>query len=122
MLLLGVPPELRGCSSTTIRELAKFSERRSVRKGELLFEAGDGIDEHIFVLSGALQITKPRTDGAVNHVATVGAVRTCIALTVHLRSFLICGLTHAHMCCRLSTARARSSGNTQRCMYAGQRR
>ena len=59
-----------------IKKLASFSERRRSLPGEVLFDAGDGVDEHIFVLSGQLQITTPRTDGAVNHVAAVGAVCT----------------------------------------------
>eukprot|EP01043_Picozoa_sp_COSAG02_P044025 COSAG02_NODE_3886_length_6086_cov_3.247211_5_plen_82_part_00 len=73
---------LRSCPSTAIKKLASFSERRCFVPGEVLFDAGDGIDEHIFVLSGQLQIIKPRNDGAVNHVAAVGAVRT--ELLVHM--------------------------------------
>jgi CRP-like cAMP-binding protein len=67
-----------------IRELAGFSERRRLLKGEILFEAGDGVDEHIFVLSGRLQITKPRTDGAVNLVAVVGAVRSELSCCLNI--------------------------------------
>ena len=88
---------LRSCPSTTIKILSSFSERRQLLPGELLFEAGDGVDEHIFVLSGQLQITKPRTDGAVNLVATVGAVRTARTVSnLNLRHYSVFDLM-AHM-------------------------
>ena len=51
---------------------AGFAERRELRKGETLFDAGDGVDEHLFVLSGQLQATTQRSDGVVNLLAVVG--------------------------------------------------
>ena len=66
---------LHSCPSTAIKKLATFAERRRLLTDEVLFEAGDGVDELIFVLSGQLQITKPRNDGIITQVAVVGAVR-----------------------------------------------
>ena len=47
-----------------------------IRKGETLFSIGDQATELFFVVSGALEVTVPRSDGTINRIATVGAGAT----------------------------------------------
>lgn len=63
---------LQGCSCDALQNLVRRVSREVVREGEKLFSVGEPATELFFVVSGALEINVPRSDGTINRIAVVG--------------------------------------------------
>jgi MFS family permease len=70
-LLAGLPV-LQHASQAAIEAIAAQSTRRSVEAGEVVISQGDQTDHYYAIVDGELEVTIRHTDGAVEHVRTMG--------------------------------------------------